>query len=101
MRAADKARQEIRIVPEIRRMVRFQHLNLMDETYPVERDFHVIFCRNILIYFTKPTQDAVLRRLFSHLRTGGYLILGHSESLAGGAQASMRQVAPTIFCHVA
>ncbi len=97
MRAVNAERRDMRIVPEIRRTVRFQHLNLMDESYPVERDFDVIFCRNILIYFAKATQDAVLRRLCSHLRTGGFLILGHSESLAGGELTSMRQVAPTIL----
>ncbi len=97
MRAVNVQRQEMRIVPELRRAVCFAHLNLMDETYPVPRDFDVIFCRNILIYFSKATQDAVLRRLCNHLRKGGFLILGHSESLAGGDLDSMRQVAPTIL----
>jgi len=97
MRAVDAERHEIRIVPELRRTVRFQRLNLMDPTYGVERDFDVIFCRNILIYFAKATQDAVLERLCQHLRKGGFLILGHSESLAGGELTAMRQVAPTIF----
>jgi chemotaxis protein methyltransferase CheR len=101
MRALNVTRQEVRIVPEIRRFVRFQHLNLMDERYPVDRDFDVIFCRNVLIYFSKPTQDGVLRRLCSHLRKGGFLILGHSESLAGSDQPTMRQVAPTIFRRIA
>jgi chemotaxis methyl-accepting protein methylase len=97
MRAVDAERREIRIVPELRRTVRFQCLNLMDPTYRVERDFDVIFCRNILIYFAKATQGAVLRRLCNHLRQGGFLILGHSESLAGAELSAMRQVAPTIF----
>jgi chemotaxis protein methyltransferase CheR len=100
MRSTNVARQEIRIVPEIRKLVRFQHLNLMDEKYPIDRDIDVIFCRNILIYFAKPIQDLVLRRLCAHLRKGGYMILGHSESLAGGDMACMRQVAPTIFRRV-
>ena len=55
----------------------------MDARYPVDREIDVIFCRNILIYFDKPTQQAVLERLCRHLRPGGYLFLGHSESLAG------------------
>ena len=101
MRAVDDARQEVRIVPEIRRFVRFQHLNLMDDRYPVDRDFDVIFCRNVLIYFSKRTQDDVLRRLSNHLRKGGFLILGHSESLAGNEQSALRQIAPTIFRRVA
>jgi chemotaxis methyl-accepting protein methylase len=97
MRAIDAKRQDVRIVPELRRMVRFQYLNLMDATYGIDRDFDVIFCRNILIYFAKATQDAVLRRLCNHLRKGGFLILGHSESLAGAELGAMRQMAPTIF----
>lgn len=97
MRARDPARKEVRIVPELRRNVRFQHLNLMDQKYPVDRDMDVIFCRNILIYFSKPIQDAVVSRLISHLRPGGYLILGHSESMAGGGHSQVIQVVPTVF----
>jgi chemotaxis protein methyltransferase CheR len=96
MEARDKARCEIRVVPEIRRLVRFRQLNLMDERYPVDRDIDVIFLRNVLIYFDKPTQHAVLERLCGHLRPGGFLILGHSESMAG-ARLRLRQVVPTIF----
>jgi chemotaxis protein methyltransferase CheR len=91
---------ETRIVPELRRAVRFETLNLMDARYPVDRDFDVVFCRNVLIYFTKVTQDAVTRRLCGHLRIGGYLMLGHAESVAGSDQSILRQVAPTIFRRV-
>ena len=101
MFARDASRQEIRIVPELRRRVRFEQLNLMDESYPFDKNFDVIFCRNVLIYFARATQEAVLRRLCRHLRVGGYLMLGHSESLAGNDQPSLRQVAPTIFRHIA
>lgn len=87
---------QVRIVPELRCRVRFQHLNLMDASYPIDRDVDVIFLRNILIYFDRPTQQAVLERLCGHLRPGGYLFLGHSESMAG-SDLSMVQVAPTVF----
>jgi len=97
MRARNAARGEVRIVPELRQLATFEHLNLMDVNYPADRNFDVIFCRNVLIYFAKATQDAVLRRLCLHLRKGGFLILGHSESLAGAALGDMNQVAPTIF----
>jgi chemotaxis protein methyltransferase CheR len=73
-------------------------MNLMDANYPVDRDVDVVFCRNVLIYFNRATQQAVLERLCSHLRPGGYLFLGHSESAAGSAVgAMMRTVAPTIM----
>jgi chemotaxis protein methyltransferase CheR len=97
MRARNPAKRQVRIVPELRRLVRFRHLNLMDASYPVDQDVDVIFCRNILIYFNRPTQHAVLQRLCGHLRPGGYLFLGHSESAAGGNLPQMRPAAATIF----
>lgn len=90
------ARREVRVVPELRRLVRFAHLNLMDQTYPFDRDVDVIFLRNVLIYFEKADQDAVVARLIGHLRPGGYLALGHSESMIGTSLA-VRQVAPAVF----
>ena len=89
-------RPETRIVPELRRLVRFEQLNLMRDTYPYDRDVDVIFLRNVLIYFDKQDQSAVIGRLVGHLRPGGYLLLGHSESMIGTAVA-MRQIAPAVF----
>lgn len=87
---------EVRIVPELRRLVRFAHLNLMDNQYPVDRDVDVIFLRNVLIYFDKPTQTAVLRKLVRHLRPGGFLFLGHSESMVG-TELGLTEVGPAVF----
>ena len=89
-------RREVRVVPELRRLVRFAHLNLMEQSYPFDRDVDVIFLRNVLIYFEKADQDAVVARLVGHLRQGGYLVLGHSESMIGTSLA-VRQVAPAVF----
>lgn len=97
MRSSDPTRDEVRIVPQLRRLVQFEALNLMDDSYPFDRDVDVIFCRNVLIYFSRDTQQAVLRRLISHLRPGGYLILGHSESFALDDKTSMIQVSQTVF----
>jgi chemotaxis protein methyltransferase CheR/two-component system chemotaxis response regulator CheB len=97
MVARDPMRKEIRIAPELRRNVQFRHLNLMDKSYQVEKDFDVIFCRNILIYFSRQVQQQVVSHLVSHLRPGGYLILGHSESMAGGDQPDLLQAYPTVF----
>jgi len=88
--------REVRIAPEIRRYVHFQYLNLMDKTYPFDRDVDVVFLRNVLIYFEKHDQQAVVGRLVGHLRPGGYLVLGHSESMIGTSLA-VRQVAPAVF----
>ena len=66
------------IVPELRAKTRFQRLNLMDNSYDVPKDFDVIFCRNVLIYFDRETQEKVISKLCYHLRKGGYFFLGHS-----------------------
>jgi chemotaxis protein methyltransferase CheR len=94
--SAPGRRGEVRIVPELRRKVRFVRLNLMDERYPFDSDMDVIFVRNVLIYFDKPTQDAVARRLADHLRPGGFLVFGHSESVIGSS-LRLRQWAPAVF----
>jgi chemotaxis protein methyltransferase CheR len=86
----------VRIAPELRQRVRFAHLNLMDPSYPFDHDVDVIFLRNVLIYFEKRDQEAVIGRLIDHLRPGGYLVLGHSESMVG-TSIVMRQVAPAVF----
>jgi chemotaxis protein methyltransferase CheR len=96
LRSRDRTRRVVRVVPELRAWMTFGRLNLMDPEYPVDHDFDVIFCRNVLIYFDKPTQRAVLLRLCQHLRPGGYLFLGHSESLAG-MDLPLRSVANTVL----
>lgn len=100
LEARDSARRDGRIVPELRRQVRFAHLNLMDERYDVDRDVDIILCRNVLIYFDKPTQKAVIERLARHLRPGGYLIVGHSESMAGAGAIGLVQVSSSVFQQV-
>jgi len=96
LRSKQAARGLVRVVPELRRLVKFGRLNLMDASYPLDGDMDVIFCRNILIYFDKPTQNAVLVRLCNHLRPGGYLILGHSESLTG-FDLPVKAIGSTVF----
>jgi chemotaxis protein methyltransferase CheR len=96
LKSKDRHRRQVRMAPELRQLVRFAHLNLMDERYPVDTDFDIIFCRNLLIYFDKPTQQAVLRHLCAHLRPGGYLFLGHSETIAG-FRLPLRQVVATVL----
>jgi chemotaxis protein methyltransferase CheR len=96
MRPRDAARRVVRVAPELRSRLYFGRLNLMDEAYPVEADMDLVFCRNILIYFDKATQSKVLERLCSHLRPGGYLFLGHSESILG-INLPVTQVAATVF----
>ncbi|MBR1218861.1 chemotaxis protein CheR [Bradyrhizobium sp. U87765 SZCCT0131] len=95
--AKDKSRDEVRVVPELRATTHFMRMNLMDATYPVDRDVDIIFCRNVLIYFDKRVQQQVVKRLCSHLRPGGFLMVGHSESMVHDGTIGLRQVQPTIF----
>jgi chemotaxis protein methyltransferase CheR len=96
MTAKDNARGEVRIHPRLRAMVGFARLNLMDSAYTVGDPMHLIFCRNVLIYFDKPTQAKVLSRLCDRLLPGGYLFVGHSETVTG-ISLPVRQVANTVF----
>ncbi len=100
MQSRDSRSDLVRIIPELRSLVHFAHLNLMDASYPFDRDVDLIFCRNVLIYFDQKTQNAVVRRLMSHLRPGGFLILGHSESMAGAGIDGLDQVKPTIYQNI-
>lgn len=71
----------IKVNDELKRMITFQIMNLNDTKYPFERNqFDVIFCRNVLIYFSSEDQNIILKKLFSHLKIGGTLYLGHSEN---------------------
>ncbi len=99
MPAADKSRHEMRVAPRLRAKVGFARLNLMDSHYPVGDPMHIIFCRNVLIYFDKPTQQQVLSRLCANLAPGGYMFIGHSETVSG-FDLPIRQVANTVFKRV-
>ncbi len=69
--------------PELRAVVRFKRLNLAGPDYPNERDFDLIFCRNVIIYFDAQTKAHVVRKLLGHLAPRGFLLLGHSEGIIG------------------
>jgi len=95
--ARDRTSDEVRVVPELRRQTNFMRMNLMDSNYPVDRDVDIIFCRNVLIYFERETQRKVVEQLCAHLRPGGYLMVGHSESMVHSVVPGLKQVQPTIF----
>lgn len=90
---ADSARLQVN--PEVRALVRFAHLNLMD-AWPMKGPFDAIFCRNVMIYFDKPTQRALVQRYWDLLEPGGYLFVGHSESLTATG-SSFRYVQPAVY----
>ncbi len=90
------ARGEVRIHPRLRSTIGFARMNLMDSAYKVGEPMHMIFCRNVLIYFDKQTQAKVLSRLCDCLVPGGFLYVGHSETVTG-ITLPVRQVANTVF----
>lgn len=92
----DASRAEVRMVPALRSAIGFARLNLMDDHYPVGAPMQLIFCRNVLIYFDRATQQRVVSGLVDCLAPGGYLFLGHSESVAGH-DLPLIQVANSVF----
>lgn len=68
---------------ELQSIIRFDRLNLFDSTWPFKEKLDIIFCRNVIIYFNRDTQRKLISRMTRHLKPGGYLMLGHSESLHG------------------
>ena len=96
MKSKDPEEDNVRIVPEIRSKVSFGRLNFMSESYGLNQTMDIVFCRNVLIYFDRDTQEAVVQRICRHLNPGGYLFVGHSETLNGLA-VPLSQVSPTIY----
>jgi len=86
----------VRVRKEVRDLVAFRRINLRDEDWPIRTVFDVIFCRNVIIYFDRPTQERLMVRLVNLLRPGGFLFLGHSESLIG-MQVGLRSVGKTVY----
>jgi chemotaxis protein methyltransferase CheR len=86
---------DVRIRAEIAAAVRFERVNLLDEFYPVGRDYDLVFCRNVLIYFRPELRRAVIERLVDHLAPEGHLVLGQAEGLLGISR--LRRVAATVY----
>jgi chemotaxis protein methyltransferase CheR len=81
MRSRDPKSDLFRVVPELRSKIEFRRLNFMDSDFGLTEPVEVIFCRNVIIYFDRPTQIRLLEKLTRHLVPGGYFFSGHSESL--------------------
>jgi chemotaxis protein methyltransferase CheR len=70
----------VRVRPELRKLITFRQINLLDESYPIKSSFDVVFCRNVMIYFDKPTQGRILSRFAPLMKPDGLLFAGHSEN---------------------
>jgi len=85
-----------RVKAALRERVTFRHLNLLEGEPPFREPFHVIFCRNVMIYFDRPTQEELVGRLARRLVPGGYLFVGHSESLTH-IRHDLRIIRPAVY----
>lgn len=80
----------------IKRQIIFRKFNLMQEIFPFKRKFHAIFCRNVMIYFDEGTKRELVRKFHAFTEPGGYLFIGHSESLER-EQSGYRYVMPSVY----
>ncbi len=96
LRSKDRSKKLVRIIPELRKNVTFQHLNLMDEKFEFKQKMDIIFCRNVIIYFERKTQEKLINRLCEYLKPNGYIFMGHSEVLAG-LNLPLKSIAPTVY----
>jgi chemotaxis protein methyltransferase CheR len=92
-----KFSEESSIVREtIRREVIFRRFNLMNEIFPFKKKFHLILCRNVMIYFDEKTKKDLINRFYEHMEPGGYLFIGHSESI-NRYESKYQFIAPAVY----
>jgi chemotaxis protein methyltransferase CheR len=96
MRSRDPGSKQVRVVPELRQMVEFRRLNFMDSDYGIYKKADAIFCCNVIIYFDRPTQERILGKLANCLAPGGYLFVGHAETLHD-MNLPLTPVAPSLY----
>jgi chemotaxis protein methyltransferase CheR len=96
MRSKDQGTERFRFVPELRKHTFFHQLNLMEHPFKIQNSIQVVFCRNVLIYFNRERQERVVHNILKTLSPGGYLILGHSETLVN-MDLPVKVVAPTVY----
>ncbi len=96
MKVQHEGQAVLQLIPELRRTITFSRFNLMTKTFPFRHRFHIVFCRNVMIYFDRPTQQTLVNQYAAQLRPGGYLMIGHSESL-NGLDHPLTYVEPTVY----
>ena len=84
------------VINELKKEVVYRRLNLMNDVFPFKKKFHIIFCRNVMIYFDKQTRDTLAKKLYDCTEPGGYLFIGHSETL-GRDDSPYDYVQPAIY----
>jgi chemotaxis protein methyltransferase CheR len=84
------------VIDRIRREVIFRKLNLMTTQFPFKKKMHAIFCRNVMIYFDNPAKEELIQRFYDILEPGGYLFIGHTESIPRGTSRFI-YVMPAVY----
>lgn len=96
LRSKDRNQRLVRICPHLRLQISFRRINFMDEDFGINEKMDVIFCRNVIIYFDKMTQENLMNKFYRQLRPGGFLFLGHSETL-NGMKVDFATVGSTVY----
>ncbi len=87
---------EMAVIDKVKREATFRRFNLMNTSFPFKKPFQMIFCRNVMIYFDQPTREALVNRYHQFTEPGGYLFIGHSETL-GRSQTLYRYLKPALY----
>jgi chemotaxis protein methyltransferase CheR len=95
-RGFDEREGYYRVKPELRQKINVQYINLFQPSYSIARGQDVIFCRNVMIYFDVESREWLVNRLTEYLAPGGYLFVGHSESLIG-VRHKLRAAWPSVY----
>ncbi len=90
-----------KVSSSVKNFLDFRYFNLMTERFPFKGKFDFIFCRNVMIYFDRPTQEMLVEKMVNFLEVGGYLFIGHSENLTGPAKKHLKVLGPALFQKIA
>ncbi len=96
LKSKDPLKKLVRIIPELRSLIKFRRLNFLDSNYGMREPIDIVFFRNVQIYFEKDTQRSILLKIYNSMKDGGYLFIGHSETL-NGLDLPFEQIIPTVY----
>ncbi len=100
LRSRERSKRLVRVIPELRSKIFFHPMNFLEDELNIREPFHVIFCRNVIIYFDKATQEIIVNKLCRYLIPKGYMFMGHSETIHG-LKVPLEPVAPTVYRKIA
>ena len=96
LKSKDPEKRLVKVIPELKKKVQLQRLNLITDEFFKNGKFHIIFCRNVMIYFEKENQRKLIEKFYDVLESGGYLFIGHSETLLT-VDLPLAQRAPSVY----